>query len=81
MSGHLRYTRLTIRLIFRLYHGSLPWTSGGEYLAFYRLVKRLLTAWRGVGLDMLYVFDGKSPSSLYPPYSFHQYSTWFNILE
>ena len=52
-----------IRLIFRLYHGSLPWTSGGEYLAFYRLVRRLLNAWKGVGLDMLFVFDGMSLSS------------------
>jgi hypothetical protein len=51
-------------LIFRLYHGSLPWTAGGEYLAFYRLVRRLLAAWKGVGLDLLFVFDGTS--SLYP---------------
>ena len=52
---------LTSRLIFRLYHGSLPWTAGGEYLAFYRLIRRLLSAWKAVGLDMVFVFDGMSP--------------------
>jgi len=49
---------LIFRLIFRLYHGSLPWTAGGEYIAFYRLIRRLLSAWKGVGLDMVFVFDG-----------------------
>jgi len=54
------------RLIYRLYQSSLPWTAGGEYLAFYRLVKRLLAAWKTVGLDPLFVFDGMpiSPSPI-----------------
>lgn len=47
------------RLIYRLYQDSLPWTTGGEYLAFYRMVKRLIIAWRSVGLDPVFVFDGE----------------------
>lgn len=46
------------RLVYRLYQSSLPWTGGGEYLAFYRLVKRLAAAWNNVGLDPVFVFDG-----------------------
>ncbi|ORY20427.1 hypothetical protein BCR39DRAFT_488877 [Naematelia encephala] len=48
-------------IIFQLYLDSLPWTSGGEYLRFYRLVRRLIIAWRDVGLEPTFVFDGASP--------------------
>ncbi len=46
------------RIIYQLYLDSLPWTSGGEYLRFYRLVRRLIIAWRKLGLEPTFVFDG-----------------------
>ncbi|KAL7419391.1 hypothetical protein Q5752_006229 [Cryptotrichosporon argae] len=50
-------------IIYRLYLDSLPWTTGGEYLAFYRLARRLVLAWRSVGLKPIFVFDGASPAT------------------
>ncbi|WWD21607.1 hypothetical protein CI109_106093 [Kwoniella shandongensis] len=49
-------------IVYKLYLDSLPWTSGGEYLRFYKLVKRLVKAWRKVGLEPTFVFDGATPS-------------------
>ncbi|KAK1921691.1 hypothetical protein DB88DRAFT_498897 [Papiliotrema laurentii] len=49
-------------IIYQLYLDSLPWCSGGEYLRFYRLVRRLIEAWRKVGLEPTFVFDGSAPS-------------------
>lgn len=46
-------------VIFKLYLDSLPWASGGEYLRFYQITKQLITAWRKVGLEPTFVFDGK----------------------
>jgi hypothetical protein len=51
-------------IIFSLYLSSLPWQSGGEYLAFYRVVCRLVEAWRAVGLEPTFVFDGESGVSV-----------------
>jgi hypothetical protein len=48
-------------IIYQLYLDALPWASGGEYLHFYRLVRRLLRAWRSVGIEPVFVFDGASP--------------------
>lgn len=45
-------------IIFQLYQDSLPWASGGEYLRFFRLVRTLVVAWRNVGLEPIFVFDG-----------------------
>lgn len=47
-------------LIYHLYQEALPWTAGGEYLAYYRQVKRFVAAWKAVGLDLVFVFDGQS---------------------
>ncbi|OCF38851.1 hypothetical protein I317_07359 [Kwoniella heveanensis CBS 569] len=49
-------------IVFKLYLDSLPWTSGGEYLRYYQAVKRLVTAWRRVGLEPIFVFDGPAPA-------------------
>ncbi|WVQ98179.1 hypothetical protein IAU59_005301 [Kwoniella sp. CBS 9459] len=49
-------------IVFKLYLDSLPWTSGGEYLRFYQTVKRLVNAWRRVGLEPIFVFDGPAPA-------------------
>lgn len=46
-------------VIFKLYLDSLPWASGGEYLRFYQITKQLIIAWRKVGLEPTFVFDGK----------------------
>ena len=48
-----------IRIIFQLYLDSLPWASGGEYLRFYRLTRKLIEAWRKVGIEPFFVFDGE----------------------
>ncbi|WVW78282.1 hypothetical protein I302_100235 [Kwoniella bestiolae CBS 10118] len=48
-------------VIFKLYLDTLPWTSGGEYLRYYKLVKKLIIAWRKVGLEPTFVFDGAAP--------------------
>ncbi|WWC59616.1 uncharacterized protein I303_102175 [Kwoniella dejecticola CBS 10117] len=48
-------------IIFKLYLDSLPWTSGGEYLRYYKLVKQLVQGWRNVGLEPTFVFDGAGP--------------------
>ncbi|WWC86760.1 uncharacterized protein L201_001639 [Kwoniella dendrophila CBS 6074] len=48
-------------IIFKLYLDTLPWTSGGEYLRYYKLVKKLVNAWRKVGLEPTFVFDGAAP--------------------
>ncbi|WWC68094.1 uncharacterized protein I206_102015 [Kwoniella pini CBS 10737] len=48
-------------IIFKLYLDSLPWTSGGEYLRYYKLVKKLVKGWRKVGLEPTFVFDGAGP--------------------
>ncbi|WRT64628.1 uncharacterized protein IL334_001561 [Kwoniella shivajii] len=48
-------------IIFKLYLDTLPWTSGGEYLRYYKLVKKLVIAWRKVGLEPTFVFDGAAP--------------------
>lgn len=52
-------SRSPASLIYRLYQDSLPWTTGGEYLAFYRILKRLVVSWKSVGLDPVFIFDGK----------------------
>ncbi|WVR04720.1 hypothetical protein IAU60_001731 [Kwoniella sp. DSM 27419] len=49
-------------IIFKLWLDSLPWASGGEYLMFYKIVKRLIGAWRRVGLEPIFVFDGPAPA-------------------
>lgn len=46
-------------VIYQLYLDALPWASGGEYLRFYRLTRRLVKAWRAAGLDPTFVFDGE----------------------
>lgn len=46
-------------MVYELYLTSLPWASGGEYLAFYKLLRRLIESWRNVGLEPIWVFDGK----------------------
>ncbi|ODN79518.1 hypothetical protein L202_03480 [Cryptococcus amylolentus CBS 6039] len=48
-------------VIFKLYLDSLPWVSGGEYLRFYQLAKKLVTSWRKVNLEPTFVFDGAAP--------------------
>ncbi|OCF58649.1 hypothetical protein L486_03139 [Kwoniella mangroviensis CBS 10435] len=48
-------------VIFKLYLDTLPWTSGGEYLRYYKLIKRLVNAWRSVRLEPTFVFDGAAP--------------------
>lgn len=48
-------------IIYQLYLDALPWASGGEYFQFYRLVRRLVRAWRAVGVEPVFVFDGASP--------------------
>ncbi|KAL1407327.1 hypothetical protein Q8F55_006749 [Vanrija albida] len=48
-------------IIYQLYLDALPWASGGEYLRFYRLTRRLVKAWRAAGLAPTFVFDGASP--------------------
>ena len=47
-------------VIYSLYLDSLPWTAGGEPLAFYRLTQKLVEAWVQVGLDPTFVFDGEA---------------------
>lgn len=51
-------------VIYQLYLDSLPWTTGGEYLRFYLVVRELVEAWRSVGLDPTFVFDGKWRSAV-----------------
>ncbi|EAL18507.1 hypothetical protein CNBJ1490 [Cryptococcus deneoformans B-3501A] len=53
-------------VIFKLYLDSLPWASGGEYLRFYQITKQLITAWRKVGLEPTFVFDGAAPIEKHP---------------
>ncbi|KAK8847516.1 hypothetical protein IAR55_005374 [Kwoniella newhampshirensis] len=48
-------------IVYKLYLDSLPWTSGGEYLRLYKLVNKLVKAWRKVGLEPTFVFDGAAP--------------------
>ncbi|BEI80094.1 hypothetical protein CcaverHIS002_0106230 [Cutaneotrichosporon cavernicola] len=48
-------------IIYHLYLDALPCASGGEYFQFYRLVRRLVRAWRTVGIEPIFVFDGASP--------------------
>ncbi|KZO90367.1 hypothetical protein CALVIDRAFT_603027 [Calocera viscosa TUFC12733] len=51
-------------LIYAVYRGAqLPWVYGGEYGAFEQAVRRLVTAWRGVGLEPVVVFDGPTPQA------------------
>jgi hypothetical protein len=47
-----------IRILFNLYYAYLSWEEGGEYLAFYHLVHRMIKAWRAVGFELVFVFDG-----------------------
>lgn len=47
------------RIVYTLWLSSLPWQSGGEYLRFYRIVCKLVEAWRSVGLEPTFVFDGE----------------------
>ena len=48
-----------LSIIYSLYLDShIPWGSGGEYLRFYRVTRRLIRSWRQVGLEPLFVFDG-----------------------
>lgn len=51
--------KLTDSVLYQLYLDSLPWTTGGEYLRFYLVVRELVEAWRSVGLDPTFVFDGE----------------------
>ncbi|WVQ81788.1 hypothetical protein IAT38_003913 [Cryptococcus sp. DSM 104549] len=60
--GHMPIIVDAWGVIFQLYQDSLPWTSGGEYLRFYQLTKALVNAWRRVGLEPTFVFDGAAPS-------------------
>lgn len=53
------YRADVIRIIFQLYLDSLPWTTGGEYLRFYHLVRRMIESFRQVGLEPTFVFDGE----------------------
>ncbi|OWT36546.1 hypothetical protein J008_05379 [Cryptococcus neoformans] len=53
-------------VIFKLYLDSLPWASGGEYLRFYQITKQLIIAWRKVGLEPTFVFDGAAPIEKHP---------------
>jgi hypothetical protein len=45
--------------MFNLYFGYLRWEDGGEYAAFYHLVRQMVMAWRSVGIDLVFVFDGE----------------------
>ncbi|KZT53081.1 hypothetical protein CALCODRAFT_520307 [Calocera cornea HHB12733] len=54
-------------LIYAVYRGAqLPWVYGGEYAAFEQAVRRLVNAWRGVGLEPVVVFDGPTPQAKFP---------------
>ncbi|EJT96733.1 hypothetical protein DACRYDRAFT_112538 [Dacryopinax primogenitus] len=54
-------------LIYAVYRAAqLPWVYGGEYAAFEHDIRRLVTAWRGVGLEPVVVFDGPTPQAKFP---------------
>ncbi|TFY53632.1 hypothetical protein EVJ58_g9348 [Rhodofomes roseus] len=44
----------------------LPYIYGGEYEAFSRLVVEVVVAWKSVGLDVCFVFDGAYPTPKFP---------------
>ena len=52
-------TVLILSIIFQLYLDNLPWQSGGEYLRFYQQSRAVVLAWRKVGIEPLFVFDGQ----------------------
>lgn len=48
--------------IYSLYYQSgLPWIYGGELDAFEGVITQTVNAWRAVGLQPIFVFDGPSP--------------------
>ncbi|KAF7315213.1 XPG-I-2 domain-containing protein [Mycena indigotica] len=53
--------------IYNLHRSSgLPWTYGGEYPAFFRVVTTTVNAWVNAGLNAHFVFDGPAPSLKFP---------------
>lgn len=49
--------------IWVLYSSQLPSFPGGEYLAFHRLIKRVIEGWARLGIRPYFVFDGPAPPS------------------
>lgn len=47
--------------MFAIYFAYNRWEDGGDYLAFYRLIRRMVKAWRAAGFELVFVFDGAKP--------------------
>jgi len=47
--------------MFSLYFSYMRWEEGGDYLSFYCLIRRMVKAWRAVGFELVFVFDGAKP--------------------